>query len=71
MRVTHERIWEELRFDSGEVGGWMAGWRVKTRKHEHECYHVFSSQAAVPDGWMDDLLRSMLTNAKREMKEGR
>ena len=69
--MTHERIWEELRFDSGEVGGWMAGWVVKTGKHDYEYFHVFSSQAAVPDGWMEDVLRSMQANAKREMEEGR
>lgn len=66
-----ERIWEEARLDNGEVGGWMAGWVVKTARFEHEYYHVFSSQAAVPDGWMEDLLRSMQANAKRVMEEER
>ena len=66
-----ERIWEEARLDDGQHVGFAAGWRVKTRKHEQEYYHVFSSQAAVPDGWMEDLLRSMQTHAKREMEEER
>ena len=71
MPVTLERIWHEFRLDDGQHVGFAAGWRVKTAKFEHEYYHVFSSQAAVPDGWMEDLLCSMQANAKRVMEEER